>query len=141
MNIFELGEIGQEKAKKLLLKYFKAKSIFQVDWMSLEYRNYILNEIKNQEPFNPPPFKGQGLPFWQVKARMKFYEDTGIRCRLIIFDPLNKGEVLWQWLDILERGQHHDTHGEKPRRIYPVENFYNVDMSYKRIAKIRQRIF
>ena len=137
----ELGKIGQDKAKKLLLKYFRASFIFQVDWISLEYGNYIINEVKNQEPFEPPPFKGQGLPIWQVKSRITFYKDMGIRCRLIIFNPLETTEVLWQWLDILEKGQHYDTHGEKSRRVYPVKNFYKIDMAKSKIAEVQQEIF
>jgi len=136
MDIKDLGEIGQEKGKKLCHEYFK-ETVFQIDWMSLTKDGiYILNEVKNQKPFDSQPwpkkynymapFKGQGLPTWQVKARMRFYENTGIRCRFIVFNPLDEGEVLWQWLDILEEGLHIDT-DIKFRRIYPMENFERLD--------------
>lgn len=126
MDIKELGEIGQEKGRKLCRECF-IETVFQIDWMSLTKNGiYILNEVKNQEPFEPPPFEGQGLPIRQVKARMRFYENKGIRCRFIVFNPLDESEVLWQWLDILEEGQYHDTH-INPRRIYPVKNFKRLD--------------
>lgn len=132
MDINKLGEEGQNKAFILLREYFGASKVFQVDWMSLENGIYILNEVKNQEPFDSQPwpkeynymepFKGQGLAIWQVKARIKFYEDTGIRPRFIVFNPKDATEVLWQWLDILEEGPYIDT-DIKFRRIYPMKNF------------------
>ena len=141
MDTNKLGEEGQKKAKILCHEYFK-ETVFQIDWMSVTKDGiYILNEVKNQEPFDPPPFEGQGLPLWQVKARIKFYRTTGTRCRFIVFNPLDDTDILWQWLDVLEEeGQHFDTQGldpQKRRRIYPIDNFKKLDSNIAmRILKI-----
>ena len=112
------------KGELWLLNVFEKKGIptFQGDVMSLENNAYILNEIKNQEFYTTPPFDGHGLPLWQTKARMAFFNKTGIRCRLVV---LEKGTSLsyWQWLDILENKEFYDTNGGHPRRIYPLKNF------------------
>lgn len=125
-----LGKEGQERAKNSLLNFFGARRVFQVDWMSEEYEGFILNEVKEQDVFEPPPFLGQGLPIWQVKARMNFFKITGIRCRLLIFNPSDKLDVLWQWLDELETGKWYDTKGEKPRRVYPITAFHQITAKY-----------
>lgn len=111
-------------AEQWLLKHFRDKNIqvFQPDAISLEGEEYVINEIKNQEMFDSPPFDGHGLPKWQVKARMKFYEKTKIRCRFIVKEK-NTNIVYHQWLDVLEKGEFFDTKGEKPRRIYNINLF------------------
>lgn len=57
-------------------------SFLQAD-LIFEYRgNYYCGEIKTQEKATPEkygiPFEGHGLPPWQIKARIKLYERTGI---------------------------------------------------------------
>lgn len=112
---------NQEIEKYFNLERKKIK-VFQPDALSLENGEWILNEVKHQEAFEPPPFKGQGLPRWQINTRIGFWRMTGIRVRLIIKE---KGtDIIYsQWLDVLEEGKFFDTHGKKPRRIYPIENF------------------
>ena len=112
------------EGEQWLLNEFRRKEIkvFQPDAISFEDGNWILNEIKNQEVYDPPPFKGHGLPLWQVIARIGFWRFTGIRIRLIIKEK-GTNIVYWQWLDVLEEGKHYDTQGNKPRRIYPIENY------------------
>lgn len=109
----------------LLHSHFKAKRVLQADWISEESDWYVLNEVKNQEPYKSPPFDGQGLDIYQIQPRLDFYKKTGIRCRLIVFNPLDKSEILWQWLDVLEQGKHHDTK-IKQKRIYPIESFQRI---------------
>lgn len=122
---FDMG-ITEEgiDAEQWLLKRFRDKFVeaFQPDAISLENGNYVLNEIKHQEMFEKPPFDGHGLPKWQVKARIKFYQKTKIRCRLVIRQK-NPEAVYWQWLDVLEKGEFFDTKGDKPRRIYNINIF------------------
>lgn len=125
---FRMGitEEGIE-SEQWLLKRFRDKGIevFQPDAISLENGKYVLNEMKHQELFKKPPFDGHGLPRWQIKARMNFYIATKIRCRLVIMEkPSDK--IYWQWLDLLEKGEFFDTNGAKPRRIYNITSFKNV---------------
>ena len=80
---------------------------------------YYVVEVKHKEAFEPPPFYGQGLDVRQVKARMKFYRCTGIRCLFLVIDM--QGRVYWQWLDVLEQGEHFDT--KKGVRVYPIDGF------------------
>lgn len=112
------------EAEQWLLKKMCENDIdcFQPDALSKENGRYVLNEIKNQEYYEAPPFDGHGLPKWQIKARLSFFNQTNIRCRLIIKE---KGEkvVYWQWLDELEMGDYYDTKGDKPRRVYPIYCF------------------
>ena len=87
--------------------------------------SWNLYEIKHQEVFEPPPFKGHGLPKWQVKARLEFYEDTKVRPVLIIKDKKTK-EIFAQYLDVLEKNEYFDTKGKKPRRVYNLKYFKKV---------------
>jgi hypothetical protein len=120
MGIQQEGIEGEQ----WLLNEFRKKGIrvFQPDAISFEDGAWIMNEIKNQEAFEPPPFRGHGLPLWQVTARIGFWRLTGIRVRLIIKEKGTK-IVYWQWLDILEERKHIDTRGEKPRRVYSIDSF------------------
>ena len=110
--------------EKWLMEEFRKKGIkvFQPDAISLEKGAYVLNEVKHQEAYEPPPFRGHGLPIWQVQARLDFWRKTGVRARLIVKEK-GTGDIYSQWLDVLESGARHDTHGKKPRRIYPLSSF------------------
>lgn len=125
-----IQEIGIEAEQWLLKMFVKARiKVLQPDALSFENGKWVLNEIKHQEVYTPPPFFGHGLPLWQIETRMKFQKDTGIRVRLVIRELEDKkvektGVTYIQWLDILEKGKHIDTGGEKPRRIYPIINFH-----------------
>ena len=112
------------EAEQWLLREFikKGTKVFQPDVISLESNKWVVNEVKHQERFTPPPFEGHGLPRWQIETRMNFWKTTGIRIRLVIKEK-GSDNVFWQWLDILESKEYCDTHGLKPRRIYPLTNF------------------
>lgn len=125
MGITEEGIAGEQKLFKFLIN--KGFNCFQPDIIGEKEGIYYLFECKHQERFEPPPFKGHGLPLWQVKARLKFQEKFGIKCILVIFDK-KTGEVFSQLLEVLEKGKHIDTKGLKPRRIYPIENFVDYGM-------------
>lgn len=112
------------EAEQWLLKRFVAKGTkcFQPDVISFENGEWVVNEVKHQEAYEPPPFRGHGLPRWQIETRIGFWILTGIRIRLVIKEK-GSNLVYWQWLDILEKGEFFDTFGKKPRRIYPLESF------------------
>ena len=127
-----MGEIGSEKiaqgkmAEQEARRYFQSKGyeLFQVDWIVLnpDTGEYVLVEVKGQEHYKAPPFDGHGLPKWQIDARLAFEERTGIKAFLFIVDT-GTGIIYGEWLRALEEGEHYDTKGEKPRRIYPLSNF------------------
>ena len=81
-------------------------------------------EIKHQECFKKPPFDGHGLPKWQIDARLKFQEDTGIRALLFIVDKMTS-VIYWQYMDELIKGKSYQTSGKNPRIIFPLES-YNI---------------
>ena len=81
-------------------------------------------EIKHQERFEKPPFDGHGLPKWQIDARLKFQDDTGIRALLFIVDK-KTGIIYWQYMDELIKGKAYQTNGKSPRIIFPIES-YNI---------------
>jgi len=120
MSITEQGRQGEIIARKILKEIFKVDKIFQADWLVNAKGIWYVIEVKHKELFKPPPFYGQGLDIRQVKARMNFYKDAGIRCLFLVIEkPSN--EVFWQWLDILETTKYFDT--KNNIRIYDINNF------------------
>ena len=83
-------------------------------------------EAKGQAVFKSPPFDGHGLPVAQALRYMFVHKAHGIRTQFIVWDDTT---CWWQWLDVLEDGQHHDTPGtiKTPRRIYPLTSFIRAD--------------
>jgi hypothetical protein len=120
MSITAIGRKGEILAREILLKIFKSDNIFQADWIAMKDNKYYVVEVKHKEMFQPPPFMGQGLDIRQVKARMQFYKDTTIRCLFLVIDKDTR-DVYWQWLDVLENGEYHDT--KNGIRIYNIMGF------------------
>lgn len=116
-------KIGEKAWKdcRVFLKQF-GWNIQQIDWLGERNDEWIKFEVKAQEPFVPPPFKGHGLPRWQVKSSQNLLKDKNIRTYLVIYDLLEE-RWIGQFIDVLEKGQYKDTYGKKPRRIYPIEQF------------------
>ena len=120
MSITEQGRKGEMLARQFLW-YQKIDNLFQPDWMFVRNGKYYVVEVKCKEIFTPPPFKGQGLDIRQVKARMKLYKDTGIRCFFLVF-CIDTGEIRWAWLDELEQTKYYDT--RNGIRVYNIKYFY-----------------
>jgi len=119
MVALEEGVVGEQK----LFTYLRNKGIefFQADAIGKENGRLVVYETKNKaEPFQPPPFLGHGLELRQVVARLKFQQETGIRCKFVVFHQKNN-TVCSAWLDELEMGEHFDT--KNGIRIYPIDNF------------------
>lgn len=116
MGITEEGIAGEQ----MLFKWLENRGIkfFQPDAIG----GNIVYEAKHQERYEAPPFDGHGLPHYQVRARMEFAEKKNMRAMLVVFDKATD-EIFYQYFDVLEKGEHHDTHGAKPRRIYPLTSF------------------
>lgn len=116
------------EGEQFLLKFLKTKgfSVFQPDCIGLFNDIYYMFEMKYQERFKAPPFDGHGLPRWQIESRLAFFHKTKIPVILVILDK-ETNEIFYQYLDKLDAGEHFDTHGLKPRRIYPLDNFKQKD--------------
>ena len=119
MSINEIGQEGEMLARSVLIDRFKVDGIFQADWLVNKNGKYYVVEVKHKDMFTPPPFYGHGLNIRQVKSRMMFYRDTGIRCLFLVIDT--DGKIFWQWLDVLEQGERFDT--KKGVRVYPIDGF------------------
>lgn len=97
-------------------------SIGQIEsWAKMDDELYHFFEIKHQEPFEPPPFLGHGLPIWQVEKYIQMQFDLGVIWHLVIFDR-NTNIGYQQRLSVLEDGRFKDT-TKNPRRIYPISSF------------------
>jgi hypothetical protein len=123
LSITDIGREGEILARQVLKNKFKCDKIFQADWLIEKNNKWYVIEVKRKERFVAPPFDGHGLNIYQAQNRLKFYEDTGIRCLFLVFD-INDKCIYWQWLDILDEGIKHDT--ENRIRIYPLNNFVKL---------------
>ena len=120
MSITEIGRSGEIMARDILKNKFCVDGIFQPDWMILKNGKYYVIEVKHKEIFKPPPFYGHGLDIRQVKARMEFYEKTGIETLFLVIDF--NGVIYWQWLKYLEAsGDYFNTRNGV--RIYNIQKF------------------
>lgn len=115
------GWEGETIIRKILsskgIRYMQADLLVKIEG------GWQIWEVKRQEPFEPPPFYGHGLPRWQINARLKFQEDTGIRAVLCIVDS-KVGTIYWQHMDRLIQGPSYQTTGRNPRLIFPLESYY-----------------
>lgn len=131
MAIEEQGRAG-EKLVMDVLQFFQVPVKFQPDALfKSKSGHWILIECKNQERFKAPPFDGHGLPPYQVKSRMRFYEETGIRCLFFVHEP-GKNYVWWQWLDVLEGLDASQRALTKTRKriIYALSAFKKVELPF-----------
>jgi len=120
MDNWERGRYGESKVRALLKKH--GYHFMQADILANIKGEWRILEVKYQEKFEPPPFEGHGLPRWQVDARLKFQEETGIRAMLYVVD--NPSDIIyWQYLDKLMNGETYQTEGSNPRIIFPLTSF------------------
>lgn len=120
MSITQIGIDGEKMARLFIKENYSYDTLFQADWLLKIDGSWVVIEVKRKAPFAPPPFWGTGLNISQVKSRLEFYHDTGIRCLLLYFNTKD-GKVYTNWLDVLEEGQKYDT--KNGIRIYPLDNF------------------
>ena len=123
MGITQEGIDGEQKLFKLL--HDQGFNFFQSDAIGEKDNKFYVFEAKHQARFKPPPFEGHGLPRWQVDARLNFEKRTGIGTIFVVFDK-ETNEVFVVNLRVLNEKEFFDTHGDKPRRIYPIKNFKNI---------------
>jgi len=70
------------------------------DLMFFDGENWYNIEVKNKEPFEPPPDYMQGIPRKQWFDDMRIYKKTGLRTILVVKGK--EGQWLGQYLDKLE---------------------------------------
>ena len=138
MGITEEGICGEKQLFQLLRD--KNFDFFQPDAIGLKNDVYYVFECKHQEHYQSPPYDGHGLPRWQVEARMKFQERTTVKSVLVVFEkPFTEtNTIYYQTLENLEKGEHFDTHGAKPRRIYPITSFIKIE-NYLKVEGVNSR--
>ena len=119
MSINDIGKEGELLARHVLLDKFGVDGIFQADWIIQRDGKYYVVEVKHKERFKAPPFDGHGLDVQQVKWRMKFFRDLGVRCLFLVIEM--DGTIYWQWLDVLEQKRWFDT--RKGIRVYDLKGF------------------
>jgi hypothetical protein len=118
-----MGEKAWQEAHDRLVK--EGWHIQQIDWLGEMMGEWVKFEIKCQEPFEPPPFEGHGLPRWQIESSEKLRKDKDIRTYLMIKDA-KSGKWIGNFIDELEKGEYHDTHGLSPRRVYKISSFIEL---------------
>jgi hypothetical protein len=113
----------------LIRDWLKSKSIpfMQVDVMFYYNNAWCLGEVKTQEKYEAPPYDGHGLPKWQIDARLKFQQDTGVMAYLIVYD-LGEKCIYIQTLDTLLKGQHFQTNGKNPRVVFDINSFTRFEI-------------
>ncbi len=120
MGIQKQGIDGEQKAFRFL--WSKGLNGLQPDTLIRHKGKWFVLEVKNKgELFNPPPFYGTGLEVPQIKARMQFWQETGIRCIVIQFMIDQPNTVYYQFLDVLEKGKYFDT--RRGIRIYHIDSW------------------
>jgi len=120
MSRWDEGRKGESVIRDLLTKH--RIHFMQADILAKPRGKWNIYEVKYQEIFTPPPFTGHGLPLWQIQARLKFQEDTGIRASLYVVDKAT-GIIYYQYMDELMNGESYQTNGNNPRIIFPIDNY------------------
>ncbi len=120
----EIGFLGESKIRDILKS--KKMKFMQVDVMFKNHKNkWCLGEVKTQERFLAPPFDGHGLPEWQIKTRIEFYNETGIEPYLFIYE-LNTENIYYNSLLELTKKESFKTNGKSPRTIFNLNNFKQI---------------
>jgi hypothetical protein len=123
MSINDIGREGERIARDILKDTMGVDELMQADWMFKKNGEWYCVEVKHQDAYDPPPFKGHGLPAYQADMRMKFQKEVGPRCMFLVID--SDGSVYWQWLDVLEQTKFIETKNNH-RRIYDIKYFKRI---------------
>lgn len=123
MSINDIGKEGEKMAREILKNRFHVDAIFQADWLINKNGVWYVVEVKHKQMFTPPPFYGQGLNTYQADMRIRFWQETGIRCLFLVIDA-ETGSVYWQWLDKLQETKYHET--RNGIRIYDIDEFVKL---------------
>lgn len=124
-DIIQIGFDGESKVRDWFIN--KKIPFMQVDIMFKHKGIWCLGEIKTQEVYVAPPYNGHGLPKWQVDRRIEFFNDTGIKPYLIVYDLKEKCLYMESLIKLL-KGEHFKTNGKKQRIIFKLENFKKLEL-------------
>lgn len=131
MSINDIGREGERIAREILKNIFKVDSLMQADWMFEKDGEWYCVEVKHQEAYEPPPFKGHGLPAYQADMRMRFQREVGPKCIFLVIDA--DGSIYWQWLEELEKTNYIETKNNQ-RRVYDIRHFHKMNARVKATA-------
>jgi len=95
LNVIERGQKGEYEVTKILKQYQSIEEIRKPDLCILVKDLWLAIEVKNKEPFNPPPKFMQGMPKSQYLKDLKMTE-LGMPCILCVKGINN--EWLAQWI-------------------------------------------
>lgn len=93
------GDEGERKIIDILKNLgflIRRPDLIYFDWKG---KKWYFIEVKNKEPFEPPPDYMQGIPKHQYDRDIKIYKDVGVRTILVVRGKDN--EWLAQFIDKL----------------------------------------
>lgn len=110
---------------RLLLYDLGYKSLGQFDWVAKKDGKWTVFEVKEKRLYTPDhvfPHYGIGLNKTQLRQRLEYYKDTGLRTYLICFIK-DTDDIYGAYLDELDtKGVYRDTPVQNIR-VYPLEFF------------------
>lgn len=116
-NISEFGVEGEKDICNLLRTI--GYPVRRTDGHILINGQYCMIEQKHKSRvYDPPPFYGHGLDKKQWDHYLDFQAKTGMR--IILFIRCN-GQIIWNYVDELERGPKHET--KNKIIVFPIERF------------------
>lgn len=133
-KMFEIGMEGENVAHYVIKDLFgvEGKNLTQLDKAFYYGEHLYIVEVKHQEIYKPPPFYGHGLPKHQIEFRLKMYEKNGARPIFMVIEKDKsdyfKGNIYFQYLDVLNKTDYFDTRGASPRRIYNIIHFEKINV-------------
>ena len=114
------GWNGEKIAREIYIK--RGYTITQIDFIAMKESDIKCIEVKNQEPFDPPPFKGHGLPAWQIDSKMKLFIYKQIEPILFVIDKKDNCMYEQSIVELL-KNKSFQTKGIHPRKIFPIDSF------------------
>jgi len=121
-DIKKIGDEGETIARNKLKELgFKVR---RADWIIFNGDFYFV-EVKHKKKFTSPPFDGQGLDIYKINDYLEFFKIKKIRTIILVID-YNTKEMYWNFIDVLEEGEHYDTK-KSGIRIYPLGNYKKID--------------
>ena len=126
----DIGEQGENEVSRIL---FEAGCSIRRDdrLIILPNDDLCFLEVKNKEPWEPPPDYMQGIHESQYRNYMKFYEKKNIRT-LVFVRGINK-EWLANWLDNLRPDVYRQLKDGKEYVFFKLSKF----IPYKRLSLVR----
>ena len=115
-----IGEAGEAEVSRILRSL--GCSVRRADrTVKLPNGEWSFLEVKNKEPFKPPPYYGQGIEIYEYEMYMEIFQRFGMRCVLVVRGKRN--EWLTQFLDKLGGVKKYFKGGVQPG----FSQFFNLD--------------